>query len=236
MYGVITLLVATVEAGVMATVRAVRKARTRRAAAKAAPLTAAQLATPPTPQGRAAARPRELSGGAVAGPGGTLVSPLSQTPCVWYAISVKERFQAWRPGPLGPIRIERHLALATHVSGNLLLQDETGSINIDPRGAELVLGAPALSRFEPREVAAAPDSLTARTMRLIGRALRGRPRGVTLGFVIEEMVVHAGEQLHVIGHVRDDLGQVVVGKRGTQPFVISRGSALPTVGPIPPAG
>lgn len=220
----------------MAAVRAVRRARTRRAAARAAPLTAAQLAAspPPATRGRAAALPRELSGTAVAGPGGTLVSPLSKSKCVWYAITVKERFHAWRPGPLGPTRVERHLALATHVSGNLELQDETGAVHIDPIGAELVLGAPALSEFETREAAAAPDSLTAQAAKVIGP--RRRPRAATIGLVIEEVVVREGEHLHVIGHVRDDLGQMVVGKRGTQPFVISRGSALPTVGPSPPTG
>jgi hypothetical protein len=234
-YGLITLLVATAEAGVIAAVRAVRRARARRAAARAAPLTAAQLAAaPPATRGRAAALPRELSGSAVAGPDGTLVSPLSKTKCVWYAIMVKERFHAWRPGPLGPTRVERHFALATHVSGNLELQDETGALHIDPRGAELALGAPALSEFETREAAAAPDSLTAQAAKVIGP--RRRPRAATIGLVIEEVVVREGEQLHVIGHVRNDLGQLVVGKRGTQPFVISRGSALPTVGPLPPTG
>lgn len=229
-YGLITLLVATAEAGVIAGVRAISRARRRRAANRAAPLTAAQLAAQ-TPGQAPDARPREITGKAVASASGGLVAPLSGAPCVWYAVTVKERFQAWRPGPLGPIQVERHLPLATHTSGVLELKDETGGVHIDPRGAELMLGQPALAEFESVSAAQAPDSHTARVAKLISAPVQGRHRAMTLGFVIEEVVVREGDQLHVIGSLRHDLGEFVVGKRGARPFVISRGSMMPTVGP-----
>lgn len=229
MYGLITVLSATAEAGVLTVAKAISNARRRRAAAKAAPLTAAQLAAQAS--SRPDPRPRELTGRAVAGAEGELISPLSSTPCVWYAITVKERFQAWRPGPLGPIQVERHMPLIVHTSGLLLLKDETGGVHVDPRGADLMLGEPPLSRFEPVSVAARPDSATARVAKLISAPVQGRHRTMTVGFLIEELVVQAGDDLRVIGHPRYDLGEVVVGKHGGRPFVISKESAMPTVGP-----
>jgi E3 Ubiquitin ligase len=230
-YALITLLAATAEAGVMAVVRAVSKARRRRAVAKAAPLTAAQLVAQAPPSGSmGSARPRELTGRAMAGPEGALVAPLSQTPCIWYAIVVQERFQAWRPGPLGPVRVERHTTLARHVSGNFELRDETGSVIIDPRGADLLLGNPVFAEFESLADADNPASLTARVAKLISTPLRPRHRNLTLGFVVHEVAIGENAELHVVGHVRSDLGEVVVGKRGMRPFVISRTSTMPTAG------
>lgn len=232
MYALLTLLAATAEAGIMAVVKAVSNARRRRAVARAAPLTAAQVAAQaPSPGGmNGPGRPRELTGRATHSSGGTLLAPLSNTPCVWYAILVQERFQAWRPGPLGPIRVERYVTLAKYVSGNFDLRDETGTVNIDPRGADLVLGEPAFGEFEPQAAAAAPDSLTARVAKMISTPIRGRHRSMTLGFLVQELVVRDAEELHVVGHLRSDLGEVIVGKRGMRPFVISRSSMLPTAG------
>src|SRR5689334_13821769 len=87
-YALMTLVSAGIEAGVGVVSKKVGTARRRRAIDKAEPVIDG------APGGL-----REIRGRATAGTGGTITAPLSGRACVWYAITVHERYHAWRPGP-----------------------------------------------------------------------------------------------------------------------------------------
>lgn len=210
MYALMTLLAAGVEAGAGAVSRRVGSARRRRVIDKAAPVA----------DGTAGLR--EVSGRATKGPAGTVVAPFSGRSCVWYALTVKERYHAWRPGPLGPTKVVRHVKVAEQLSGPLYVTSDTAAVRVDPRGARLELGDPAYAEFE--DSPAGP--LAVRLAAMLGGRLRPRHRDRTLGFVVEEHVVLDGDALHVVGQIRTELGDLVIGKPTLQPFIVSRTSPV----------
>ncbi|MEV5748195.1 GIDE domain-containing protein [Actinoallomurus sp. NPDC052308] len=214
MYALMTLITAGVEAGADAMAKTIGKARRRRAMDAAEPLT-----------DNLPGAPREVSGRAVAGPAGPVTAPLSGRPCVWYSITVSERYWAWRPGPLGPTKVVRHSTTAELISGPLHVTGETAAVRVDARGAELELGEPAFAEFEDSPY----GPLAARLAALLGAPPRPRHRDRTIGFLVEERVVAAGEPLRVVGAARTELGDLVLGKSGLRPLIISR--SVPVSGP-----
>ena len=211
MYALMTLLAAGIEAGAGAVSKKVGGARRRRAIDRAEPLVDATTGTP-----------RQVTGHAVAGPAGPVTAPLSGDSCVWYSVTIIERHQAWRPGPLGPTRVERETKVEEHTSGPLYVTGDTAAVRVDPRGADLDLGTPGF-----REFADTPGSpLAARLTSLLGVRLRPKHRERTLGFVVEEHVVSEGDPLYVVGQARTELGDLVIGKPAMRPFIVSRASAV----------
>ena len=211
MYALMTLLAAGVEAGADAVSKTVGTARRRRVIQKAEPVTA-------TTTGRL----REVSGHATEGPAGPIVAPFSGRSCVWYTLTVLERYHAWRPGPLGPTKVVRHVTVAEQLSGPLYVTGDTAAVRVDPRGARLELGDPAYTEFE--DSPAGP--LAVRLAAMLGGRLRPRHRDRTLGFVVEEHVVLDGDVLHVVGQIRTEMGDLVIGKPALQPLIVSRTSPV----------
>ncbi len=210
MYALMTLLAAGVEAGADAVSKRVGSARRRRVIHKAEPVTDASAGL------------REVSGRATADAAGQLHAPFSGRPCVWYAVTVHERYHAWRPGPLGPTKVVRQTKVAEHLSGLLGVTGETTTVRVDARGARFELGTPAFSAFED-----SPDGpLTVRLAAMLGERLRPRHRERTIGFVVEEHVVAEGEPLYVVGQTHTELGDLVIGKPTMRPLIVSR---TPTV-------
>jgi hypothetical protein len=210
-YALMTLLAAGIEAGAGAVSKRVGSARRQRAIDRAEPLTDATSRTP-----------RELRGHAVIGPGGPVTAPLSGRACAWYSVTVRERYQAWRPGPLGPTKTVREAGIGELTSGPLHVTGDTTSVRVDVRGADLDLGSPAFAEFEDSP----GGPLAARLTGLLGSPLRPRHRDRTLGFVVEEHVILADDPLHVVGQARTELGDLVLGKPTMRPFIISRTSAV----------
>ncbi len=211
MYALMTMLAAGIEAGAGAVSKKVGGARRRRAINRAEPLVDATAGTP-----------REVTGHAVTGPAGPVTAPLSGQTCAWYSITVLERYRTWRPGPLGPTRIERETKVEEHTSGPLYVTGDTASVRVDLRGAELDLGEPAFGDF-----ADTPGSpLAARLTSLLGVRLRPKHRERTLGFVVQEHVITDGDPLYVVGQARTELGDLVIGKPSMRPFIVSRGSEV----------
>ncbi|MEV0403518.1 GIDE domain-containing protein [Actinoallomurus sp. NPDC050550] len=207
MYALMSLITAGVEAGADAMAKTIGKARRRRAMDKAEPLV-----------DNAPGGPREVAGRAVTGPGGTVTAPLSGLPCVWYAVTVLERYWAWRPGPLGPTRVVRHIKVAEQLSGPLYVSGDTAAVRVDAHGAELELGEPAFAEFEDTP----HGPLIARLAALLGAPPRPRHRERTIGLVVEERVITDGEPLRVVGPARTELGDLVLAKSGLRPLIISR--------------
>jgi hypothetical protein len=216
-----TLLAATVEAGMVAVARKVGHARTRRTVRKARPQTCVDLV------GQVAApkkvRPSGVYARAVAGGEGTITAPFSGAECVWYVVRAREHFWAWSPGPGGPHKVERSIKTADHVSGPLTIEDETGSAQVDPAGAEFDLGTPVFRGFDARE--GGDGLLYDRMSELLRAPMRIRHKRMTIGFLVEEWVVTADEELHIVGRARGEHGDVVLGKSGLRPFVIAKRAA-----------
>jgi hypothetical protein len=206
-----TLLAAGFEAGAGAVSKKVGTARRRRVIHKAEPVT-------DTTTGRL----REVSGRATAGPAGPVTAPFSGKPCVWYVLTVQERYHAWRPGPMGPTKVVRHVKVAEQLSGPLHVTGDTAAVRVDARGARFELGEPVFAEFEDSPI----GPLAGRLATLLGGRLRPRHRDRTLGFVVEERIVTEGDVLYVVGQTRTELGDLVIGKPAMQPFIVSRTSAV----------
>lgn len=214
MYALLALISALVEAGIGAASRSIGEARRRRAISRAEPLTDER-----------AGRPREVTGRAVAGPGGPVTAPLSGEPCVWYAVVVSERYRAWRPGPLGPTEVERHVELAEHTSGPLHVTAGAATVRVDTRGADLDLGEPEFCEFvAPGETG---GGLSGRLVELLGTPPRPRHRSRTVGLVVEEWVVAADDPLYVVGQARSELGDLVICRSAMRPLIVSRATRVP---------
>jgi hypothetical protein len=210
-YALMTLLSAGVEAGADAMSKKVGTARRRRAIDKAEPVTDATTG-----------RLREISGRATEGPAGPIVAPFSGRTCVWYTLTVRERYHAWRPGPFGPTKVVRHVKVAEQLSGPLHVTNDTTAVRVDARGARLELGDPAFAEFEDSPI----GPLAVRLGAMLGGRLRPRHRDRTLGFVVEERIVLDGDVLYVLGQTRTELGALVIGKPAMKPFIVSRTSAV----------
>jgi hypothetical protein len=210
-YALMTLLAAGIEAGAGVVSKKVGTARRRRVIHKAEPVTDA-----------GAGRLREISGRATAGPAGQVTAPFSGRSCVWYALTVHERYHAWRPGPLGPTKVVRHVKVAEQLSGPLYVTGDTAAVRVDARGARLELGEPVFAEFE--DVPNGP--LATRLATMLGDRLRPRHRERTLGLLVEELVVTADDALYVVGQARNELGDLVIGKPSMQPFIVSRTPAV----------
>lgn len=211
MYALMTLLAAGIEVGAGAVSERVGAARRQRVINKAEPVTDATTG-----------RLREFRGHATTGPAGPLTAPFSGRPCVWYTVTVRERYQAWRPGPLGPTRVIRHSKVAEQLSGPLFVTGDTAAVRVDARGAQLELGDPVFAAFEdsPR------GALAVRLAAMLGGRLRPRHRDRTIGFVVEERIVTEGDVLYIVGQTRTELGDLVIGKPTMQPLIVSRTSAV----------
>jgi E3 Ubiquitin ligase len=189
-YAVMTMVAQTIEAGVTKVFRT----RPRRPVPRR---TCVELA--------GWSKPAEVVGHAAGAP---LVAPLSGTACLWYVIRVSERYSGWSPAPLGPAREEHTETLAEQASGRLSLSDETGTVLVDPAGAELTLGTPSFQEFEGR---AGDGSLTARVARILGTdPPQNRHKKETLGFLVEEWAVTTGSELRVVGRPRTEEGEIVL--------------------------
>lgn len=211
MYALMTLLAAGFEASAGAVSKRVGTARRRRVINKAEPI---MDGTP--------GRPREINGRATAGPAGQIKAPFSGRTCVWYVLTVRERYHAWRPGPLGPTKVVREVKVAEQLSGPLYVTGDTAAVRVDARGARLELGDPAFSAFEDSP----SGPLAVRLAAMLGGRLQPRHRERTLGFVLEERVVAVDDPLYVVGQARTELGDLVIGKPPMQPFIVARTSAV----------
>jgi hypothetical protein len=214
-YALMTIVAAGIEAGAGAVSKKVGSARRRRMIHKAEPVTDAT-----------AGRSRQIAGRAVVGAGGPITAPLSGAPCVWYVVTVRERYQAWRPGPLGPTKVIRETRVAQRISGPLHIMGDMATVRVDARGADLELGRPEFTAFE--DLPGGP--LAARLASILGDRLRPRHRDRTIGFSVEEHVVRADEQLYAVGQARTELGDLVIVKPPMRPFIVSKMSAMPVTG------
>ena len=154
-----------------------------------------------------------------------LKAPESETLCVGYRKTVVEVYQVERVerDALG----RRHLTRERHSDevvreekfAELRLRDSTGTIPVDPAGAELEF-VTVVDRFEPAQekLASQPDGTDLVTMPL-GVDLGSRQ----IGQRHTEEVIPLGRMVHVIGEATDSSGTLEIRKpkHRLSPFLIS---------------
>lgn len=153
-----------------------------------------------------------------------LTAELSGTPCVWYSMSVQERYEDTYQEADAQGRVHMRTRTGTNaVAGNtrsvrFQLRDATGTVTVDP-GRATVEGHTVLDRHEPA-------SGTENTLQFgtFSFNLSPSPSGRRiLGYHYTEQLIPLGGQVYVFGEANDRDGELVVREpmEKGKPFIIS---------------
>jgi hypothetical protein len=165
----------------------------------------------------------EIGGTAKAGPGGELTAPMSGQPCVWYRATVTHRH--WRNVQTGSgenrrteRREESDVVSDETSQAPLLVDDGTGQVLVDPRGADIDHPETSFDRFEPN-TGGGPGGTE---IEAFGISIRTGSDGGSLGFHRREQIIRPGRALYVLGEASDAGGALQLAKpREKGRFVIS---------------
>ena len=152
-----------------------------------------------------------------------LTAELSEQPCVWYSMSVQERYEETyqERDAEGRTRTGTRTATTTVASNTqavpFLIRDETGTIAVQPKDATID-GRKTVDRHEPWSGNA--NALSMGQFRLTGQTRRNHR---VLGYHYTEQIIPIGAPVYVIGEVTDREGKPVVGKPANEekPFILS---------------
>lgn len=152
-----------------------------------------------------------------------LTAELSEQPCVWYSMSVVERYeeQYQERDAEGRVRTGTRTGTATVASNtqsvSFSLRDASGTIGITPNGAAID-GRKIVDRYEP--ATGTSDTLQLGAFRFSPSARSGRN---VLGYQYSEQIIPLDARIYVIGEATDRDGKLAVGKPvdGEKPFIIS---------------
>ena len=157
-----------------------------------------------------------------------LESEFGRTPCIYYASRVIREYETreeyedtnkqrqWRT-------VRKNETVASNSARTrFALDDGTGTILVDPEGADL--SAPkALERFKPEghRASASDPSFFGMVFEAVRASRDADDR--TLGYRYVEEVIPTGARLYVVGEATDNQGQLVVRKPSTKDrkFIIS---------------
>jgi E3 Ubiquitin ligase len=155
----------------------------------------------------------EIAGQAQPGPSGPLTAPISGRPCVWYRATVTHR--SWRNVRTGSgenrrtERREENDVVSDEISQSpLVIDDGSGQVLVDPRGADIDHPEVSFDRFEPHT----GDEHGGTEISAFGITVRTGSDGGTLGFHRREQVIRPGRVLYVLGEARDASGTLELGK------------------------
>jgi hypothetical protein len=154
-----------------------------------------------------------------------LTAEISQQPCVYYSMSVEERYEETytERDAQGTMRTRTRTGSAVVASNTqhvrFGIDDGTGVLAVDADGASID-ARKIVDRFEP--YAGGGGMLRAGSFTLQLGGIGGGPRRV-LGYHYRESIIAPEEQLYVLGEVNDSSGEAVVRKQSTPkaPFIIS---------------
>jgi len=153
-----------------------------------------------------------------------LTSELAQQPCVYYSMSVEERYEEDfdERDAQGSIR-KRTRTGSTIVASNtrhtrFLLDDGSGCIPVDLHGASID-AVKALERFEAYN--ASVGTLRAGTFTF--QIATPTPKRRVLGYHYRESIIPVGQQLYALGEVHDGSGEAVLRfpSDPKSPFIVS---------------
>jgi hypothetical protein len=165
----------------------------------------------------------EIGGRARPGPSGELKAPLSGQASVWYRATITHKsWQTVTTGTGQDRRTERredsNVVSDETSQAPLIVDDGTGQVLVDPRGADVDHPEVSLDRFEPH--AGGPQQ-GGTEIEAFGVTVRTGSDSGSLGFHRREQIIRPGRELYVLGEARDASGTLEVGKPGTGRFVIS---------------
>lgn len=153
-----------------------------------------------------------------------LTAELSGTPCVWYSMSVVERYEDTYQEADAEGHVHTRTRNGTNtVAGNtrgvpFQVRDETGTLTVAPEQAK-VEGHKSVDRHEPA-------TGTGSTLQFGGFsfAITASPSGRrVLGYHYTEQLIPVGERAYVIGEASDREGRLMIRRplEKGKPFIIS---------------
>jgi hypothetical protein len=154
-----------------------------------------------------------------------LTGELSQQPCVYYSMSVEERYEETytERDAQGNSQTRTRTGSAVVASNTqqtrFMLDDGTGSIIVDPDGATID-ATKVVDRYEP--YGGGGGTLRAGNFTFNLGGILGSPRRV-LGYNYRESIIPIGQQLYTLGELNDSGGAPVLRRQSTPkaPFIIS---------------
>jgi hypothetical protein len=161
----------------------------------------------------------EVSGAARPGEGGPLMSPLGEQECVWYRARVTRRYRTEQPADSGRTgeRETSEVVSDERSETPLTIDDGTGTVLVDPRGAQVDQPEVSFDRYEPHSGDGDETTVSA-----FGLSYTSRRGEATVGFERHEEIIRPGRQLYVLGEAREVAGRVQLGKPASGGrFVIS---------------
>jgi E3 ubiquitin ligase len=161
----------------------------------------------------------EVSGAARPGDGGPLTSPLGAQECVWFRARVTRRYRTEQRDESGRIdeRETSEVVSDERSETPMAIDDGTGTVLVDPRGAQVDQPEVSLDRYEPHSGDGDETTVSA-----FGLSYTSRRGEATVGFQRHEEIIRPGRQLYVLGEAREVAGRVQLGKPGSgDRFVIS---------------
>jgi hypothetical protein len=154
-----------------------------------------------------------------------LTSELSQKPCVYYAMSVEERYEETytERDAQGNSQTRTRTASAVVASNTrhtrFMLEDASGAVAVDPDGAQID-ALKEVDRYE--SYSGVGGTLRAGNFTLELGGLPGGSRRV-LGYHYHESIIPIGQQLYTLGELNDSGGEPVLRRQSAPkaPFIIS---------------
>ena len=155
-----------------------------------------------------------------------LISELAQKECVYYAMSVEERYEESYTETDSNGRTQHKTRTAsTTVSSNTRsvpfeVRDESGSVTINPEHAK-ISALKAVDKYEPHQAGMASLSFGGFSLNLGGSGSRR-----VLGFHYTESLIPIGEPVYVAGEASDASSKLVIQKPGEKgkPFIVTCGT------------
>lgn len=149
-----------------------------------------------------------------------LTSPLAQKPCVYYTMSVTQEVeeQVWDSNAGEHRPQKRSESLQSSAEGTIFtLTDDTGSIKVDPEGANFKKGlVKSMDKFE----VAGSNQLVVGGFSFQPMPLND-PQKRLLGYRFTESVMPTGVTVTAIGAVEDPMGEAILRKSKAKGLTIS---------------
>ncbi|HEX8104737.1 MAG TPA: GIDE domain-containing protein [Solirubrobacteraceae bacterium] len=164
----------------------------------------------------------EVAGVAVGAEHGPLHAPESGVECIWHRSTVTEHYWDWERDSDGDRRrVRKERQLSSHASETAFIVDDgTGKIPVDPRGADIDGEEKVVDRMEDADDGrSGGGSGFASLVANLGQSLMGGDSTIALEY--EEWVIRSGARVYALGEVRDDGGRVRLAKPAKGKMIIS---------------
>jgi hypothetical protein len=158
--------------------------------------------------------------GQILGQDEPLISPLSQTPCVYYRFKVEEqRTRTVSSGPRGGAHTHTywHPVIDDKKAVRCSIEDQTGRVDVKLLAAEMVLDTSAHERSGMLRDAA--PELKEMLWKTYGYSTKGILFNKSVRY--SEQIIQEGDVLFVLGDVERREGRLPLFAKGENPFVVS---------------